>query len=46
MRHEYFILPVPAIGRDLIWSGGEQLGVEEFIPEAAVKGFRESVLPR
>ncbi len=46
MWPERVVLPAPAIGQDLrLGSCGEQLGVEELIPEAAVKGFRESVLP-
>ena len=46
MRPECVVLPAPVLGQDLrLGSGGEQLGVEELIPEAAVKGFRESVLP-
>jgi hypothetical protein len=46
VRPDCVVLPAPAIGQDLrLWSCGEQLGVEELIPEAAVEGFRESVLP-
>jgi hypothetical protein len=34
------------VSQDLsLRSGGEQLGVEELIPEAAIERFRESVLP-
>jgi len=43
---ESVALPAPAIGQDLrIWGCGEQLSVEELIPEPSVGGFRESVLP-
>jgi len=43
MRAERVVLPAPAIGQDLrLGSCCEQLGVVELIPEAAVKGFRES----
>jgi aspartate ammonia-lyase len=36
----------PTISQDLrLRSSGEQLGVEELIPETVVEGFRESVFP-
>jgi hypothetical protein len=32
----FFLLPAPAISQELsLWSRGEQLGVEELIPQAA-----------
>ncbi len=46
MRPECVVLPAPTIGQDLrLRSGGEQLSVEELIPEPAIERFRESVLP-
>ena len=37
MRPERVVLPAPAIGQDLsFWGCGEQLSVEELIPEPAV----------
>jgi len=37
VRPERVVLPAPAIGQDLsFWGCGEQLGVEELIPEPAV----------
>jgi len=37
MRPECVVLPAPAIGQALgLCHGGEQLGIEEFIPEPAV----------
>jgi len=47
VQPEHVVLPTPTIGQELsLWSRGEQLDIEELIPESAVKGFRESVLPR
>jgi hypothetical protein len=47
VRPECVVLPPPAIGEKLsLWSRGEQLGVEEFIPEPSVERFRKAVLPR
>ena len=46
MRPERVVLPAPAISQELsLWSRGEQLGVEELIPEAAIERFRKAVLP-
>ena len=47
MCPEGVVLPAPAIGQALGLSHrGEQLGVEEFIPEPAVERFSKAVLPR
>ena len=47
MGPEVVVLPAPAIGQALGLSHrGEQLSVEEFIPEPAVEGFSKAVLPR
>lgn len=41
------VLPAPAVGQTLgLCHRGEELGVDEFIPESAVQGFSKSVLPR
>ena len=41
------VLPAAAIGQDLrLRSGGEQLGVQELISEAAVERLGDAVLPR
>jgi hypothetical protein len=41
------VLPAPAISQELsLGSRGEQLGVEELIPEPTVERFRKAVLPR
>ena len=46
VRPERVVLPAPAIGQVLqLWSYGEQLVVEELIPEPAVERLGESVLP-
>ena len=46
MRPECVVLPAPSISQELsLGSRGEQLGVEELIPEPAIERFRESVLP-
>ena len=46
VRPERVVLPAPTIGQDLrLRSCGNQLGVEELIPEPAIERFRESVLP-
>jgi hypothetical protein len=46
MWPERVVLQAPAISQELsLGSHGEQLGVEELIPEAAIERFRESVLP-
>jgi hypothetical protein len=46
MWPERVVLPAPAISQQLgLGSHGEQLGVEELMPEAAIKRFRKSVLP-
>ena len=42
MGPEVVVLPAPAIGQALGLSHrGEQLGVEEFIPESAIDGLHE-----
>ncbi len=47
MWPERVVLPSPAIGEELsLGSRGEQLGVEELIPEPSVERFRKAVLPR
>ena len=47
MGPEGVVLPGPAIGQALGLSHrGEQLGVEEFIPEPAVERLGIAVLPR
>ncbi len=47
MWPESVVLPAPAIGQNLcLWGCGEQLGVEELIPEAAVERLGKAVLPR
>ena len=47
MRPEGVVLPAPAIGQALGFRHrGEQLGVEEFIPEPAVERLGKAVLPR
>ena len=39
--------PAPEIGQILsLRHSGEQLGIEEFVPEPAVEGFSKTVLPR
>ena len=46
MWPERVVLPAPAISQELsLWSRGEQLGVEELIPEASVERLRKAVLP-
>jgi hypothetical protein len=46
MRPECVVLPAPAISQELsLGSRGEQLGVEELIPEASVERFYKAVLP-
>ena len=41
------VLQAPAISQQLsLWSRGEQLGVEELIPEPPVERFGKAVLPR
>jgi len=46
MWHERVLLPAPAISQELsLGSCGEQLGVEELIPEPSVERFRKAVLP-
>jgi hypothetical protein len=45
MGPEGFVLPSPAIGQGLcLGHGGEQLGVEEFIPELTVELLGKTVL--
>ena len=40
------VLPAPAISQELsLGSCGEQLGVEELIPEASAERFCKAVLP-
>ena len=47
MGPEGVVLPAPAIGQALGFRHrGEQLGVEEFIPEPAVERLGKAVLPR
>jgi len=47
MWPERVVHPAPAISQELgLGSCGEQLCVEELIPEAAIERFRETVLPR
>jgi hypothetical protein len=47
MRPEGVALPAPAISQGLGLSHrGEQLGIEEFIPEPAVERLGKPVLPR
>ena len=47
VRPDRVVLPVPTIGQDLrLRSCGEQLGVEEFIPEPAIERLGKAVLPR
>ena len=47
MCPERVVLPAPAISQTLsLGSRGEQLGVEELIPEASIERFRKTVLPR
>ena len=47
MGPEGVVLPAPAIGQALGPSHrGEQLGVEEFVPEPAVERLGIAVLPR
>ena len=47
MRPERVVLPAPAISQELsLWSRGEQLGVEELIPEPPVERLSKAVLPR
>ncbi len=46
MRPESVALPPPAIGEELsLRSRGEQFGVEEFIPEAAIERLGKALLP-
>ena len=46
MRPERVVLPAPAIGQDLSFRGcGEQLDVEELIPETSVERLSKAVLP-
>jgi len=46
MRPERVVLPAPAISQELsFWSRGEQLGVEELIPEPSVERLGKAVLP-
>ena len=46
MWPERVVLPVPAISQELgLGSRGEQLSVEELIPEAAVERLGKTVLP-
>ena len=47
MRPERVVLPAPTIGQDLrLRSCGNQLGVEELIPEPAIERLGKAVLPR
>jgi hypothetical protein len=47
MGPEGVVLPAPAIGQGLCRAhGGEQLGVEELIPEPTVERLGKTVLPR
>jgi len=47
MWPERVVLPAPAISQELgPGSCGEQLGVEELIPEPSVERFGKAVLPR
>jgi hypothetical protein len=47
MRPGRVVLPAPAISQELsLWSRGEQLGVEELIPEPPVERLGKAVLPR
>lgn len=47
MRLERVVLPSPAIGEELsLWCCGEQLSVEELIPESSIERLRKAVLPR
>jgi hypothetical protein len=47
MRPECVVLPAPVICQQLsLGSRGEQLGVEELIPEPAVERLGKAVLPR
>ncbi len=46
MRPECVVLPAPAISQELsLECRGEQLGVEELIPEPAVERLGKAVLP-
>ena len=46
MRPKCVVLPAPAIGEQLcLGSSGEQLDVEEFIPESSVERFCKADLP-
>jgi len=46
MWPERVVLPAPAISQELsLGSCGEQLGVEELIPETSVERFRKAVFP-
>jgi len=47
VRPEGVVLPAPAIGQALgLIHRGEQLGVEELVPEPAVERLGKTVLPR
>ena len=47
VRPDRVVLPAPTIGQDLrLKSCGEQLGVEEFIPEPAIERLGKAVIPR
>ena len=47
MRLEGVVLPAPTIGQDLgLSDSGEQLGIEDLIPEPAGERFGKAVLPR
>jgi hypothetical protein len=46
VRPERVVLPAAAIGQDLSFRGcGEQLDVEELIPEPSVERLSKAVLP-
>ena len=47
MRPQVVVLPPPAISQALgLGHAGEQLGVQELIPEPTVERFGKAVLPR
>jgi len=47
MWPERVVLPAPAIGEELgLGSRGEQLSVEELVPEPPVERLGKAVLPR
>jgi hypothetical protein len=47
MWPQVVVLPLPAISQGLgLGHGGEQLGVQELIPEPAVERLGKAVLPR